>query len=487
MKIKIKNLYTNALICSVILLSSCDKFLDAPYDNRIEINNIEDIEAVVINAYPERADIFNEIMTDNFHHYASAMQASNGATYIPIYLWKDDYSDAVTTSTPTYAYSHYYKKIYEANTAIEELDKILTTGNSNKHKVLLGEALVLRAYNYFSLVNLFSLHYDETKNATNLGVPLITEVPKDNRGLFNRASVKEVYDQIDKDLTTGLTLMEEARGELPRTPYRFNLASVYAFMSRVHLYKGKWDEVVKFADKVIAEKGVNVRKLSEDINRKNTTSEIYFAQEIMNPSLHPSLLLVQQTSTFLCRPIGYRLGGFYLAHDVFYKTPNNDLRNRLFSSGGTVIDSIALVVKYANQPNNPSAKQARYDCFTMEEVLLNRAEANLKKSAPDIDKAVADIEAIRKERITPYTALAKPTSVEQALDIVMSQRKLELIGQGFRWYDIKRLGIRVEHRLVRINADPDAVLEPNDLRTALQIPVQARIGNPLLDDQLNPR
>ena len=480
-----KNIYIKLLIVLSLVFSSCEKFLDVPYDNRVELNNLDDIEAVLVNAYPMRADVFTEILTDNFHHYATTMQASNGATYIPIYLWKDEYSDAITTATPTHAYAHYYKKIYEVNSVIEELGNL--SGTSPKSKAVLGESLVLRAFNYFTLVNLFSLHYDESSNEKNLGVPLITEVPKDNRALFDRASVKEVYDQIDKDLQEGVSLLESNVGELPRTPYRFSLASVYAFLSRVNLYKGKWDEAAQYADKVIEERGTVVRKLSEDITRKNTTSEVYFAQEIMNPTLHPNLLLVNQTNAFLCRPFGYRLGGFYLAHDVFYKTPSNDLRKQLFSSGGTVIDSVALVIKYANQPNNPNAAASRYDVFTVEEVLLNRAEANLRKTSPDIEKAMTDIEAIRRERISPYSPLPTPSSVEDALAIVLAERKLELIGQGFRWYDIKRLGIRVEHRLVRTSKDPDEVLEPNDKRTALQIPVQARLGNPLLENQLNPR
>jgi len=274
---------------------------------------------------------------------------------------------------------------------------------------------------------------------------------------------------------------------LSRSPYRFTSASLYAFLSRVNLYKSNWDDAVKYSDLVVSEKGTVVRKLSEDLARKVNTTEAYFAQEIMNPTIHANLLLVNQTNIFLCRPFGFRLAGFYLAHDVYYDTPNNDRRGELFFSGGTVIDSIALVVKYANQPNNPNASQARYDCFTMEEVLLNRAEANLRKANPDIAKAMADIEAIRKERIVPYTALPVPTSVEAALNIVLKERKAELIGQGMRWYDIKRLGLRIEHRKVRTSAQPDAVLLPNDLRTAIQIPLAARRGNPLLENQLNPR
>ena len=479
------------IIATVFLLglfSSCKDFLEAPYDNRVELKDEDDVDMLIVNAYPMRADLFTEILTDNFHHYASTMQASNAATYLPIYKWEDEYSDAIATATPTHAYLEYYKRIYDANLALESIETI--KGDKLRKSALRGEALILRAYNYFTLVNLFSMHYNEATNATNLGVPLILEVPKENRGLYNRSTVKEVYDQIDLDIENGLALMKEGSSFLSRNPYRFNLNSVYAFMSRVNLYKGKWDESAKYADMIVAEKGVVVRKMSDDITRKTTTTEQYWAQEIMNPTIHPNLLLVNQvTSVFLCRPFGYRLGGFYIAHDLFYTTPANDFRFQHFSTGGTVIDSVALVVKYGNQPNNPNAAQVRYDCFTMEEVLFNRAEANLRKASPDIAKAMADVEAIRKERFTTsnYRPLPTPATAEAALTLVLKERKLEFLGQGLRWYDIKRLGIRVEHRLIRTDPKTAIFLEPNDKRTALQIPLQAIVGNPLLENQLNPR
>ncbi len=481
----------NIIILFVIALgtlSSCEKFLDAPYDNRVELSDVSDIELLVTNAYPMRADLFAEIMTDNLHHYATTMQANNGPTYLPLFRWEDEFSDAVTTATPTHAYSHYYKKIYEANLIIESIAS--AAGDEKQKNALLGEALVLRAYGYFSLVNLFSMHYNEASNATNLGVPLIIEVPKENRGLYNRATVKEVYEQIDKDIEEGLALMKKGVAFVSRSPYRFNITSVHAFMSRINLYKGKWEEAAKYADLVVEEKGVTVRKMAEDVARKINTTEQYWAQEIMNPTIHPNLLLVNQvTSTFLCRPFGYRLGGFYIAHDLFYTTPATDYRKDHFSAGGTVIDSVALPVKYGNQPNNPNALQVRYDCFTMEEVLLNRAEANLRKANPDIAKAMADVEAIRKERFsaTNYRTLPTPTNVDNALTTLIKERRLELLGQGYRWYDIKRLGIEVEHRMNRTDGKTAVILKPNDKRTAIQIPLQARVGNPLLDDQLNPR
>lgn len=477
----------SVLAAILAAFSACNKFLDAPYDNRIEIDNLDDIDLLIANSYPDRADMFTEIMTDNLHHYATFMQASNAATFIPLYRWEDEFSDAVTVATPTHAYAHYFSKVYNANLALEQLSEV--GGSTAKTDALKGEALLLRAYNYFSLVNLFGMHYNEAENATNLGVPLVLEVPKENRSLYDRATVQEVYAQIDKDMEEGLALMKKGEVFLPRTPYRFSLASVYAFFSRLNLYKGKWEEAARYADLVVADRGVIVRKMSEDVTRKVTTTETYWAQEIMSPVLHPNLLLVQQTRSFLCRPFGYRLGGFFLAHNIYYSTPGRDLRRHMFEDAATVIDSVNLVVKYANQPNNPNAPQARYDCFTMEEVLLNRAEANLRKANPDITKAMADIEAIRKERFAAadYRPRATPASPAEALTAVLHERRLELLGQGYRWFDIKRLGIEVEHRMIRTEPKTAIVLKVKDKRTAIQIPIQARIGNPLLENQLNPR
>lgn len=470
-----------------MLFNSCGKFIDATYDNRVDMNSMDNVDLLLANAYPERADIFSEILTDNFHHYGSTMQASMGPVFLPIYNWEDVHSEVITFGTPTYAYAHYYRKIYEANLALETLD--LLTEDSDRKAALIGEALLLRAYSYFSLVNLFALHYNEKDNALNRGVPIITNVPKGNRTLYDRATVGEVYAQIDKDVEAGLKAFKRGEQFIPKTPYRFSLASVHAMVARMNLYKGKWAEAVHYSNLVLNERGAVVRRMSEDVARKAETTEKFWAQEIMNPSKHPNLLLVNQTPNFLCRSFGFRGSGFYLAHSLYYGVSRNDLRRHQFVSTATVIDSLGMVVKYGNQPNNPNAKQVRYDCFTIEEVLLNRAEANLRGQNPDITKAMTDIETIRKERFSPqnYKPLEQPTNVDGALELVWAERRLELLGQGFRWYDIKRLGIQVEHRLIRSDPSTANILAPHDKRTALQIPLRAQIGNPLLTNQLNPR
>ena len=63
------------------------------------------------------------------------------------------------------------------------------------------------------------------------------------------------------------------------------------------------------------------------------------------------------------------------------------------------------------------------------------------------------------------------------IHLVLNCRRTETMGQGVRWFDIKRYGITVYRREVNSNADVVAItdtLGPDDLRRAVQIPQKAR-------------
>ncbi|WP_437922194.1 RagB/SusD family nutrient uptake outer membrane protein [Sphingobacterium sp. LRF_L2] len=465
-------------------LSSCNKYLNEPYDNRVELTTVADYRALLSQAYPERQDLFTDILTDDYHHYASMMQASLTATYVPLYLWQDDYVEG--TATPARAYAHYYEKIYLANTVIAEV--MLSQGDQAAQEALLGEALVVRAYSYFSLVNLFGKHYDKTTAISDLGVPLVLEVTTENNPTFHRATVDAVYQQIENDMAEGLRLMEKHEQLLSTNPYHFRLASVYAFFTRLYLYKEQWDECVTYANKSWELSAAVLRDMAAAVTLLKSYDIAYFAQEFMNPSTNKNILLANQSDVFLTRPTGFRLCGFYPAHSVYYSFPQNDYRYSLFSAGGTVIDSITNHVKYAQQPNQPNIGVSRYDCFTTEEVLLNRAEALMRKTTADRTLALADLELMRQNRLLTYTNLnSTALTDDDILALIWSERRKEFLGQGMRWFDIKRLKLSVEHRLSRTSAQPDAVLTADDPRKVLQIPVSARAGNPVLENELNPR
>ena len=70
-------------------------------------------------------------------------------------------------------------------------------------------------------------------------------------------------------------------------------------------------------------------------------------------------------------------------------------------------------------------------------MLLNRAESNARLNLTSI--ALDDINKLRKNRIAPasYVALAS-TDKATVLKWVLAERRLEMAGQGVRFFDLKR-------------------------------------------------
>jgi len=481
---KTKNIIAAAVTLLVWSSTGCKKFTEKPYDNRINLEFTEHYQQVLVDAYPQRQEMFTDILTDDYQYHAPTAQASMVSYFLPIYLYNDEYPENGFTN-PDVAYREFYAKIYRANIVIGGVGSS-TRGTQEFKDAVMGEALILRAYGHFMLVNLFGKHYNAATAATDLGVPIVTQVNEERLIAYKRATVKAVYEQIEKDATEGIALLKKGAAFATKNPYHFTTASASAFMSRLMLYKGDWAAAKKYSDDVIAEKGRVVRNLASDLTLLTSSGVQIFTARYMDPTTHPNILMVHySTSLSYLAPTGFLRSGFYLSTPAATLiAPAGDLRSKLTATVGTVIDASVMITKYETQPNNPNgAFRASY--FSMEEVLLNRAEAILRSTNGTVADALVDLEAIRKLRYAPYTALnPEAFTKETLLTNVLLERRKEFIGEGLRWFDVKRLGIQVAHSIGRNDA-PTVVLLPNDPRTALQIPLKERQGNP--DIQLNPR
>ncbi|WP_407534986.1 RagB/SusD family nutrient uptake outer membrane protein [Elizabethkingia miricola] len=131
-----------------------------------------------------------------------------------------------------------YKAIVGANRAIIKFAE----GKDTETDQLLGENYFLRAYVYFSLVNVFGKPYNQ--GASNLGVPL--KLSDDVNDLPARATVGAVYDQVVKDLQKAEQLMTVDKGNVYASK-----EAAQALLSRVYLYMENNDKTIEYADKVI--------------------------------------------------------------------------------------------------------------------------------------------------------------------------------------------------------------------------------------------
>jgi starch-binding outer membrane protein, SusD/RagB family len=120
----------------------------------------------------------------------------------------------------------YYEGITRANNVIYYVPAI-EMDESVKNKII-AEAKVLRAYFYFNLVNTFG------------EIPLKTNPPL-NQGEINlpKSSVEDIYQQIERDLTEAIDVLETNTGEVGR----MSKGSALGLLAKAHLYQEHWSDV----------------------------------------------------------------------------------------------------------------------------------------------------------------------------------------------------------------------------------------------------
>lgn len=137
-----------------------------------------------------------------------------------------------------------YKGIINCNKIIENADR--TIGPRMDH--VIGEMYYLRAFFYHTLVNIWGRPYAQDPNS-NLGVPLKTDVDRDN--IPPRATVAEVYDLIVEDLLNAAEYMAEYDRNPDEMRIYASQEAAWAYLSRVYLYMGENEKAIEFASKVI--------------------------------------------------------------------------------------------------------------------------------------------------------------------------------------------------------------------------------------------
>ena len=106
--------------------------------------------------------------------------------------------------------------------------------------------MISRALEYLYLVNGYAKYYDVRTAESDPGVPLILDEDISKKNLV-RASVKDVYAQIQSDLQTALpNLPMQAKGNA----FRASKAAGYGVL-QMYLYMGNYAEALKAANEVL--------------------------------------------------------------------------------------------------------------------------------------------------------------------------------------------------------------------------------------------
>lgn len=137
-------------------------------------------------------------------------------------LINGSFYDSVDSIYDYYPWYYYYKLIGNANDILAYIDN--AEGPLSEKKYLRAQALSYRAYGYLMLNQLYGNRWVDSNGGTTKSVVLRLSIkdPKD----LSTSTLKEVYDQVYKDLDEAITLFKEASYTRPAGKFYYMDESV---------------------------------------------------------------------------------------------------------------------------------------------------------------------------------------------------------------------------------------------------------------------
>lgn len=332
-------------------------------------------------------------------------------------------------------YEMYYRMIGNANLAIANIDG--AAGAQADRDRLKGEALGLRAFSYFNLVQLYGKRYNATTRPNaQLGVPLVLEPTTEG---LPRNTVEEVYAQINKDLTEAVALLPSTRV----AKSHINKEVANGLLARVALTQQNWTAAATYA--AAARQGFPLMTEAQYLDGFS---------DVGNPEWMWGFDHLEDQSEFFGAFHSYISSNFNSS--VNRQTPKainsllynmispTDVRAKMWVKAPTATNTVTppggvrvpyITQKYRLPPNPATSTMGDIPYMRAAEMYLIEAEA-LAKQGKDADAAKVLSDLVSK-RDAAYKLSTKTGA--GLLEEIYFNRRIELWGEGFRFLDLKRL------------------------------------------------
>jgi starch-binding outer membrane protein, SusD/RagB family len=328
-----------------------------------------------------------------------------------------------------YAWLRYYDQIKQANLLIANIDGVVDATAAQKESVK-GQALGLRAYAYFFLINYYQQTYKG--NESKPGVPIYLTVADAATGR-PRGTVKDVYDQMIVDLTAAEPLLT---GKTRTTKQNIDASVIQGLRARVALLQEDWATAATFANK--ARTGYSLMSAAQYV--LPTAFSTVANPELMWGAIIPASEATIYASFF--SHIDIRTGGYAalgqqkkITKALYDQIPAGDVRKSVFTAPGTGTTSNPDYNQLKHQVPVAGSWAADYSYMRVSEMYLIEAEALARQGQDAPARTV--LETLVKARFPAYSAAT--LSGAALLAEILLQRRIELWGEGWSLIDIKRL------------------------------------------------
>ncbi|KIO54500.1 RagB/SusD family nutrient uptake outer membrane protein [Flavobacterium hibernum] len=463
-----KQIYIITLSLLMLTVTSCEEYTDVTPKGALVIETAAQFYEMV--SLPNRGYPIN-----NFQYLSDDqwMKESNVIGITPnvdiINFTFDETADRVSLLKTSSFYNQAYSYINRWNTIITLVDN--SKGEESTKQLAKAEAKINRAYDHFLLINTYAKGYNPQTAATDGGICIMDKF--DLEAQPAKSTVAQVYDFIQKDIEDALPYLQEK----PLDVYHPSLAFAYAFKAKVHLFKREIAKAREAAEKSLSYNNQIFDMVAYSKQGGPTVVTVPAANNV-------EVLSYQYMTGYNEMNFAYQ---YVISPELRTLFGTNDARFNLFfnTTSATNLD----------QGSNTAYWSIVYTRFfyptvgmKTTEVYLMQAECYAREDK--FAEAVGVLNTLRAKRIVSGTVnLAVPTTRAATMQLVINERRKELLLGFNRFFDLKRLNTETEYAKTVTRVFPlvnktvpqkTYTLQPNSKLYIIPFPLSALTKNPKL-------
>lgn len=397
------------IIALLGMIACSESFLDVKPDKKLVVpSSLDDLQALLdyFDVHNSNMPGMGELSSDDYYILYDRWTSLSSPYMRNGYIWAKEIWEGSTSID----WNNRYQQIFYANYVLEELEKQERADNPAYYDRLKGAALFYRAYAYYQLAQVFCLPYNKSGTNSDYGLPL--RLTSDLNVHADRAIVKETYQRIVDDL-------KEAHGLLPeKDAYKTRpvKAASGALLSRVYLTMQEYDNALVFAESVLGAGyeliDFNNLKTSASYPMERYNSEVIFHSRMTRYTpLSNTRLIIDST--------------------LYHSYATDDLRkaawfkpaNGSYTFKGSYCGSLQI-----------------FNGLAVDECYLTKAEC-LARSGKVTEAIQTLSELLLKRYKTGTFTRINTTDQQEALSLILQERRKELLFRGIRWTDLRRLNL----------------------------------------------
>lgn len=463
-----KHLYISILSVMMFSVTSCEEYTDITPKGSLVVETADQFHEMVSlpgRGYP--INNFQYLSDDQWMREANVIGRTPNIDILNFTF--DESVDRVSLLSGSSFYNQAYNYINRWNTIISLVDN--SKGDANTKQLAKAEAQIYRAYDHFLLVNTYAKGYDPNTAATDGGICIMDKF--DLEAQPSKSTVAQVYDFIQKDIEQALPYLQEK----PLDVYHPSLAFAYAFKAKVHLFKREIAQAQAAAEKSLS------------YNNQIFDMVAYSKQGGPTAVAVPAANNIEVLSYMYMT--GYNemnFGQLYvISPELRTLFGTNDARFNLFfnSTSATNLDQGSNTAYWATQYT-----RFFYPTVGMKttEVYLILAECYARDNK--FNEAITVLNTLRAKRILSGTVnLEVPATRKETMELVINERRKELLLGFNRFFDLKRLNTETEFAKTITRVFPlvnktvpqkTYTLQPNSRLYIIPFPLSVLQKNPKL-------